>query len=203
MDDTPLFPLGNALFPAGVLTLQVFEVRYLDMVRKCLESQSEFGVVILLSGREVRTPEGQETLAEVGTMARIDECRTIMPGLLQLRCSGTTRFRLDSSSHGKYGLWTGSISTLPDDTETDIPPALQPCADALGQLIAELQREGVAPQDMPIAPPFRLDDAGWVANRWSELLPLPPRQKADLLALDDPLARLEQVRQALASRGAL
>src|SRR5690606_1549958 len=72
MDDIPLFPLGNALFPAGVLTLQVFEVRYLDIVKKCIANQSEFGVVVLLSGREIRTPEGQETLAGVGTMARID-----------------------------------------------------------------------------------------------------------------------------------
>lgn len=203
MEDIPLFPLGNALFPAGVLTLQVFEVRYLDMVKKCLASQSEFGVVILLSGSEVRTPEGQETLAGFGTMARIDECRTIMPGLLQLRCSGTTRFRLLSSVKGKYGLWTGSISALPDDPEAAIPPTLQPGADVLGQLIAEMQREGVAPQDMPIAPPFRLDDAGWVANRWAELLPLQPQDKSGLLSMDDPVARLEQVHQALSDRGVL
>jgi len=203
MDDIPLFPLGNALFPAGVLTLQVFEVRYLDMVKKCIANQSEFGVVVLLSGREIRTPEGQETLAGVGTMARIDECRTIMPGLLQLHCTGTTRFRLLSSAQGKYGLWTGSISVLPDDPETEIPPDLQPCANALGQIIAELQREGVSAQDMPIAPPFRLDDTGWVANRWSELLPLPPHEKADLLALDDPIDRLQEVHQVLVGRGLL
>jgi len=203
MDDIPLFPLGNALFPAGVLSLQVFEVRYLDMVKKCIANQSEFGVVILLSGREVRTPEGTETLAGVGTLARIDECRTIMPGLLQLRCSGTTRFRLLSSSQGKYGLWTGSISVLPDDPETPIDPTLQPCADTLGKLIAELQREGVSPQEMPIAPPFRLDDAGWVANRWSELLPLSPQTKADLLSQENPTDRLEEVHQVLLSRGLL
>jgi uncharacterized protein len=25
---------------------------------------------------------------------------------------------------------------------------------------------------LPFAEPFRLDDAGWVANRWCELLPI-------------------------------
>ena len=200
MDHTPLFPLGNALFPSGVLSLRVFEVRYLDMVKKCMASQSGFGVVILLSGSEVRTPEGEETLAGVGTMARIDSCTTLMPGLLQLRCSGTTRFRLLSGTRGKYGLWTGRTSMLPDDPETSIPPELQPCANALGRLIAELQQEGVAPQEMPVAPPFRLDDAGWVANRWGELLPMPAQEKAGLLGVDDPLARLEQVRRLLDSR---
>ena len=30
----PLFPLGTVLFPDGVLPLQIFEVRYLDMIGK-------------------------------------------------------------------------------------------------------------------------------------------------------------------------
>ena len=30
----PLFPLGSVLYPGGLLALRVFEVRYLDMVRK-------------------------------------------------------------------------------------------------------------------------------------------------------------------------
>ncbi len=30
----PLFPLGSVLFPQGLLSLRVFEVRYLDMIRK-------------------------------------------------------------------------------------------------------------------------------------------------------------------------
>jgi Lon protease-like protein len=28
----PLFPLSTVLFPDGVLPLQIFEVRYLDMI---------------------------------------------------------------------------------------------------------------------------------------------------------------------------
>ena len=64
MATIPLFPLSNALFPAGVLHLRIFEVRYLDMIRRCIADGSEFGVVGLLSGQEVRTPEGVETLAQ-------------------------------------------------------------------------------------------------------------------------------------------
>ena len=36
-------------------------------------------------------------------------------------------------------------------------------------------------------------DAGWVANRWAEVLPLEPDEKLGLLELDDPLLRLTQV----------
>ena len=50
----PLFPLDTVLFPGGVLALRVFEVRYLDMVRKCRHAGAPFGVVALTAGHEVR-----------------------------------------------------------------------------------------------------------------------------------------------------
>ena len=52
----PLFPLGAVLSPDGVLPLQIFEVRYLDMVHKCIADNSPFGVVLLTAGAETRAP---------------------------------------------------------------------------------------------------------------------------------------------------
>lgn len=199
----PLFPLGNALFPDGVLHLRIFEVRYLDMIKKCLANQSEFGVVPLLAGREVRTPEGTETLAGAGTMARIDEWSAPMPGLLQLRCSGTRRFQLATHQQAKFGLWTGDATFLEADPVAEVPGHLQLVTDALGKLIAELQQSGVAQDQMPVAPPFRLDEAGWVANRWCELLPVPAAQKQILLEMEDPVQRLAHVQQYMLDRGLL
>ena len=46
---------------------------------------------------------------------------------------------------------------------------------------------------LPFAPPFRLDDAGWVANRWCELLPVSLAAKQKLMALEDPVIRLSLV----------
>src|SRR6478735_8257500 len=56
----PLFPLSTVLFPDGVLPLQIFEVRYLDMISRCLTDDEPFGVVLLTHGQEVRAPEGLE-----------------------------------------------------------------------------------------------------------------------------------------------
>ena len=44
LSSLPLFPLGSVLFPGGVLALRVFEVRYLDMVRKCHHAGAPFGL---------------------------------------------------------------------------------------------------------------------------------------------------------------
>jgi hypothetical protein len=48
---------------------------------------------------------------------------------------------------------------------------------------------------------LRLDDCGWVANRWSELLGLPLELKQRLMALDNPLVRLELVGDILQRQG--
>ncbi|MDX3893391.1 LON peptidase substrate-binding domain-containing protein [Pusillimonas sp.] len=193
MDEIPLFPLGRALFPDGVLHLRVFEVRYLDMIRRCIADGSEFGVVGLLEGREVRSPESVETLATAGTMARIDTWHAPMPALIHVRCIGTAPFELLSSRQEKYGLWVGRPAPLAPDPPTPLPASLKPSADVLGRLIANMQKEQMPAAAMPLAPPFKLDECGWVADRWAELLPLTALQRQNLLKMRDPRQRLERV----------
>ncbi len=203
MSRIPLFPLTNALFPDGVLRLRVFEIRYLDMIKRCLAEGQPFGVVILLAGQEVRTPDGMEVLAPVGTLAHIEHWQQPMPALYELRCRGGERFQLTGCERGRYGLWTGQAQAIAADPVEPVPETLREAVGALGRLIAGLQRQGHDDADMPVAPPYRLDEAGWVADRWCELLPLAPADKARLLALRDPVARLREVAGNLAARGLL
>lgn len=203
MATIPLFPLGNALFPAGVLHLRIFEIRYLDMIKRCLAEGTEFGVVVLRQGSEVRLPDSVEEPAMIGTLARIDDWHAPMPALLELVCRGTTKFRLTHVEQGKYGLWTGEAELLPADEAVAIPDTLQASAGTLGKLIAGLQRDPARAAKLPLAPPYRLDECGWVADRWSELLPLPPHEKETLLSMDDPLARLARIQAFLTDHGVL
>ncbi|HEY0295836.1 MAG TPA: LON peptidase substrate-binding domain-containing protein [Bordetella sp.] len=197
MTEIPLFPLGSTLFPAGVLHLRIFEVRYLDMVKRCIAEGSSFGVVALYAGGEVRAPHGGEVLSPAGTLACITQWEAPAPTLYQLTCTGSTRFRLLRSWQAKYGLWMGEVAWLPDDPVEEIPAELQPSADALGRLIAGMQQQGVPSAQMPLAPPFRLDECAWVANRWCELLPLPATEQVHLLELSDPVERLRAVHALL------
>ena len=43
-DSIPLFPLNSVLFPKGRIALQIFESRYVDMVRQCMKDGSGFNV---------------------------------------------------------------------------------------------------------------------------------------------------------------
>jgi uncharacterized protein len=195
----PLFPLGTVLFPDGVLPLQIFEVRYLDMVSRCIAEGTPFGVVLLTHGNEVRTPEGQERFVTSGTLASVHESTSSSPGLLQVVCRGGARFHVLSSARRPNGLWMAETELMEDDRRIPVPSELQGASDALDKVLASLHE--VPEQRWPVQPPFRLDDCGWVANRWCELLPLPNTQKHSLLTLDNPVIRLELMHDVLDEHG--
>jgi Lon protease-like protein len=201
----PLFPLGTVLYPGGLLPLQIFEVRYLDMIGKCHRNGTPFGVVSLTQGTEVRLPNAEpsgdgfanEAFHSVGTMATITDYAVPQPGLIVVRCTGAQRFKINRSEKLKHGLWVADATLLPDDLAVPVPEDLQPAADALKKLILSLQKRNVPAEQMPILTPYQLDDCGWVANRWCELLPIPVALKQQFMALDNPLLRLELVNDIL------
>ncbi|MFT6697969.1 MAG: Lon protease-like protein [Polaromonas sp.] len=201
----PLFPLGMVLYPGGFLPLQIFEVRYLDMIGKCHKNGTPFGVVSLTEGTEVRRlnaePTGDafanEAFQSIGTLATITDFATPQSGLMVVRCTGTQRFKISRSEKLKHGLWVADATLLPDDTVVPIPDDLQPAAEALKKLILTLQERDVAAEQMPILKPYQFDDCGWVANRWSELLPIPVALKQQFMELDNPLLRLELINDIL------
>lgn len=207
----PLFPLGTVLFPGGYLPLRIFEVRYLDMVRKCHQQGTPFGVVSLTQGQEVQRPAAggedgafaPEAFHPVGTLARIDALESPQPGLLMIRCTGTQRVQVQRSEKLPYGLWVADVVPLAEDAAVPVPPDLQPVADALAGVMERLQAQQLPPRDWPLQPPYRLADCGWVANRWCELLPLAPELRQRMLVLDNPLLRLELVGDLLGRQGIL
>ncbi|MYM31222.1 peptidase S16 [Duganella sp. CY15W] len=203
MPSIPLFPLKTILFPDGHLPLQVFEVRYLDLVKRCIAKGEEFGVVSLLDGSEVRVPDQHETLSGCGTMARILDWSAPLPGLLQISCIGTTRFQIKSAEQLKHGLWMAEVEEVAEDMVVPIPSEQQDVANALGALIRSLQKKQISTANMSLAPPYRLDEAGWVANRWCELLRLDMEEKQRLLLQENPVLRLELVQDVLSENGLL
>jgi Lon protease-like protein len=201
LQSLPLFPLGAVLFPGGVLQLRVFEVRYLDMIGRCHKAGAPFGVVLLTQGSEVRQPGGKEAFSSVGTLATISDVETPRAGLMMVRAHGAQRFRITASDQLKHGLWIADVERIPADMVVPIPDDLKITATALGKLIHSLQEKADAPGQMPLEGPWRLDDCGWVANRWCELLPLPVPLKQRMMELDNPLVRLELVSDVLARTG--
>ena len=196
MERIPLFPLSHGVFPDGVLRLQIFEVRYLDLIRRCHREQTPFGVAWLAQGNEVAVPGQTPRLHAMGTLAHIEDLQTVQAALLRVRCVGGRRFKLGAIEAGPFGVWYGEVEYLPEDLPVPIPTDLQPLANRLGKGIAQAQSDQLLDQ-LPLQAPYRLDECGWVANRWAELLPLTAEEKLALLGQADPLVRLRQVGQYL------
>ncbi|WP_116750330.1 LON peptidase substrate-binding domain-containing protein [Acidovorax sp. 99] len=202
LSSLPLFPLGSVLFPDGVLALRVFEVRYLDMVRKCHRTGAPFGVVALTQGQEVRQAGApEERFNDIGTLAIIEQLETPQPGLVTLLCRGSQRFRITQRHHLQHGLWIADVDHVEQDLTVPVPDDLKKASTALAQVLHTLQ---VRDPDMPhlVTPTAaQLNDCGWVANRWCELLPVPLELKQRLMELDNPLVRLELVEDVLERTG--
>ncbi|HSW27285.1 MAG TPA: LON peptidase substrate-binding domain-containing protein [Burkholderiaceae bacterium] len=198
LPDLPLFPLQSVLFPGAQLSLRVFEARYLDLVSRCLREQQPFGAICLRQGSEVRTSADDAVLLEsTGVLAKLEEVDAEQAGVLRVRCLGTQRFEIDEPVQQADGLWTARAWLIDDDAVVAPPEAMVPTVRALANAIGALERKGGA----PFLKPFRFDDAGWVANRWCELLPISLAAKQKLMALEDPQMRLRLVDEYLRGKG--
>jgi Lon protease-like protein len=96
-----------------MLPLQIIEVRYLDLIRRCHEQQVPFGVVSIKHGREVQVPGEVPVLHSVGCTAHIRKFEQVQPTLFRVLCQGGVRFDLLKVSAGALGVWQGDITYLP------------------------------------------------------------------------------------------
>ena len=179
-----------------MLSLQIFEVRYLDLIKRCQQQQLPFGVAWIKEGSEVQVPGQVPSLHSVGCMAHIREFEQVQPTFYRVVCQGGLRFELHDVQPGPYGVWQGSVSYLPQDPEVELPASLQAHADRLGKVIASAQKQGVIDK-LPIFAPYHLDQCGWLANRFAEALPITSEPKLKLLSEPDPLKRMEEVSRLL------
>lgn len=198
----PLFPLGTVLFPGGLLSLRVFEVRYLDMIRKCQAAKAPFGVVALQAGHETRKPSAlPEQLHPEGVLAHLVHLDSSQPGLMQLQCRGEQRFQILNSWQLPHGLWVADVQMLDDDHLIPVPAHLRNVAHTLAQVLLQLRARAQDPDHSLLPTAEQMDDCAWVANRWAELLPMPVLVKQQLMTLDSPLLRLELVADVLEKSG--
>jgi Lon protease-like protein len=89
----PMFPLGTVLLPGVVLPLHVFEPRYQQLVRDCLDATThpEFGVVLIDRGSEVG---GGDVRSDVGVVARILQVAAMDAGRFAIISVGTRRIKV-------------------------------------------------------------------------------------------------------------
>ncbi len=183
MQEMPLFPLQRVLFPTVALPMQIFEQRYLNLVKASLSGDQAFAVVPILEGREVgATPQ----IHHWGTAVRICDWSQLPNGLLGIVVRGVQRVRIERSWAQDDGLASADVVLQPADHERP----MNECDADLGELLKSFATQ------MGLSQWYIDEGLTDVSLAWrlADLLPVDRAAKLDLLAEDDPAIRLSRVR---------
>jgi Lon protease-like protein len=196
MQSLPMFTLGAVLFPGGRMPLQIFEQRYLGLVRQCLKQDEAFGVAWITHGSEILQPgKPAPELAAVGTTARIIDWDALPGGLLGVTVEGGDRFRLHSSLQSDDKLMVGEVELLP----TPLPEPLPESGESLLEVLVNLERHPHV-QRLGIKPDH--ENAWAVCWTLAQLLPVEEAIKYQILACDTLAGSIDLLDNALNALGA-
>ncbi|MDP9266121.1 MAG: LON peptidase substrate-binding domain-containing protein [Chloroflexota bacterium] len=123
----PLFPLGLVLFPDMLVPLHIFEPRYRLLVRRCIDKEESFGVVLTGSADEAGAHPGPH---QVGTTARIVGAQPLPDGRSFIVVRGERRFAVESLIHDEEPYLLGRVRYLPEDEGADAHAAAAATVDA-------------------------------------------------------------------------
>ncbi|MGZ4767095.1 MAG: LON peptidase substrate-binding domain-containing protein [Ilumatobacteraceae bacterium] len=187
----PMFPLGTVLLPGVVLPLHVFEPRYQQLVRDCLDaSEHEFGVVLIDRGSEVG---GGDSRLPIGVIARMVQVAAMSGGQFAVVTVGTRRIRVTRwLADDPYPL--AEIEDWPDEVvevSTDRLEATASRARSCAGLAVEMGDRSAVPEieltGDPSVDTFLL----------AAISPFGPADLYALLSAPDPAMRLELIDRLL------
>ncbi|HEY7396707.1 MAG TPA: LON peptidase substrate-binding domain-containing protein [Gaiellaceae bacterium] len=197
MTEIGLFPLPVVLVPTERIPLHIFEDRYLELINECVESDSEFGLVLAT---------GDGAVHEVGTRAAVIEVLEVLDdGRMNIVVEGRERFRLLELTDGR-SYKTGVVEPVDDEPD----PSDRAAADRALGLFRRLAEVAESDVDVPAADSDQLDfelaarvDFG-VDAKQELLASTSPRERmsrlAELLELSIEAMRRERKLRELAGR---
>lgn len=152
--EIPLFPLNTVLFPGMLLPLHVFEERYRQLVRHCIDSNEPFGVVLIQDGNEVGG--GNMSIFNIGTTAHITEIDELEDGRFHIATLGVRRFRIHQLYDHKAPYLIGLVEDFPFEQHNSqliarqvrsLSPILKGYLEALANLTEVEATIGQIPED--------------------------------------------------------
>ena len=191
-EQIPLFPLRVVMFPGGRLDLQIFERRYIDLVSHCMRTSTGFGVCLLKEGEEVIQEGIDQTIHRTGTYSNIIDWDQLENGLLGITVEGSTNFIIEDCWQIDSGVLLANVEFSQSDSVGKESIPLDNQFSALADLLQNLESHPLIEQKNLAIDYNNLWDLGW---RLSELIPIDVEQKQQLLELDDPWERIQNLEQ--------
>ena len=104
---SPLFPLNINVLPGALLPLQIFEPRYIDMVRKCLSNSEGFCIVLAKQGYDDKT--GLPSHHNIATYVEIVDFDQLDNGLLGITVRGKDKIKVQEKWKEDDDLLMGKV----------------------------------------------------------------------------------------------
>jgi uncharacterized protein len=156
----PLFPLHTVLCPGIALPLHIFEERYRELVRYCIETPSPFGVVLIREGQDAGG--GSIAFSAIGTTAEIRRAGRYPDGRYDLLVVGTGRFAVEEVTVGERP-YILAEATLLDDEVADPDEARRLANLATRRFVRYLEllqpRDGESTDEIDISVEVETEDA--------------------------------------------
>lgn len=200
-----MFPLQSAAMPGEELPLQIFEPRYAQMVRDCLQDNNpRFGTVLISQGREVG---GGEVRCDVGTVAKIVECVDVAgSGRFVLRCQTAERIKVcEWLPDDPYP--RAAVQEWPDEPGTPVSAGqLEELEDrmmALFERIAKARDFPVPDRQEALGSSLDFSDAGERLYALASRIPIGPADRYSVLSAPTAYERLAALGEAVDSVAAI
>ncbi|MET0450809.1 MAG: LON peptidase substrate-binding domain-containing protein [Mycobacterium sp.] len=198
-----MFPLEAVRLPGEDLPLRIFEPRYVELMRECLNGAKEFGVVLIAAGREVG---GDDARCDVGTMAHIVDCQSLGEGRYLVECEMRDRIRVTSwLADDPYP--QAVVEPWPDEPGANVTgDDIGVVEDRLMQLferIASSQQATLPPKRDLLGEPEPGDDAGKRLYALASRVPMGQADRYSVLEAPSAAARLVALQDAVETVAAM
>jgi len=188
--EIPLFPLRIVMFPGGRFDLQIFEKRYIDLIRHCLRTDSGFGICLLKAGEETFQENLEQTIHGSGTYSKIVDWDQLENGLLGITVEGTGKFIVSDCWKKDDDVLHAEVEFSEIEFVGNEAISLENQFIGLSDLLHNLESHPLVEQKNLIIDYDNLWDLGW---RLSELIPMEISQRQKLLEIDDPWERIKNI----------
>jgi uncharacterized protein len=186
----PLFPLGAVLFPGALMPLHIFSPRYRLLIRRCMERQRPFGIVLIRSGSEVGAAAEPY---EIGTEAKIVAESPLRDGRSYIVTRGERRFRVENLIADAEPYLVGRVRYLGEPEGDSAADRASVAREALGAyLLAVVAVTEDARGERALADELRDAPPSDLAYRIAGSLAVDAPQQQALLELETAAARLEE-----------
>jgi Lon protease-like protein len=170
----PLFPLDLVLLPGVPVPLHIFEPRYKEMIKECLDQNRHFGIV--------RAKE--EEFAKIGCTAEIlNVLKTYPDGRMNILAEGQKRFEILQVNQERTFL-QAEVFYLEDDNDS---PASGEIEKAVGLHSQIMELAGAHPEEI------EKEETSQLAYRLAGSLPFDPDFQQALLEMSSEAERVRAI----------